>query len=157
MEEEMEPVTTGIGTGLALGAWAVVKSTAEQAVKDAYTTLKTLLKRKYAKVNVEQLEEDPSSKNHRAVVEADLAQTGADRDEELLRAAKTLLDTIQRQAPETASAIGVDLEDIRGASLTIENIIATGTGVKAKKVDTSGDITIKRVQAGVRGEPVPNA
>jgi hypothetical protein len=48
-------------------------------------------------------------------------------------------------------------EPIRGASLTIENIIATGTGVKAKKVDTSGDITIKRVQAGVRGEPVPNA
>jgi hypothetical protein len=62
---------------------------------------------------VEQLEEEPESKARRAAVEEDLAKTGADKDEEVLRQAKTLLDAIQAHAPETVSAIGVDLAEIK--------------------------------------------
>jgi hypothetical protein len=54
------------------------------------------------------------------------------------------------------SAIGADLRDIKAASLTIEDVIATGTGVKAEKVETSGDITIRGVRAGGSGEGSPN-
>jgi len=144
----MDPVTS-IVTALVSGAAAGLQPTVTQAIKDGYASLKALLKRKYAHVSVEQLEQNPTSTARRDVVEEDLTKTDAAQDEELLRAAKALLDAIQRQAPETAATIGVDLEAIKGASLTIEHIIATGataTGVRAKSVETTGDITIRDVQ-----------
>jgi hypothetical protein len=95
----MEPITL-IVTSLALGAAAGLKPTAEQVIKDAYAGLKSLIQRKYAKVSVAQLEEAPESKARRAVVEEDLTKTGADKDEEILRQARMLLDTIQAHAPE---------------------------------------------------------
>jgi hypothetical protein len=89
------------------------------------------------------------------VVEEDLAKASAQQDEELLKLAKQLLDAIQAHSPEAAGAIGVDLEDIKGASLRIADVIATGTGVKAKKVDIGGDIDIRGVRAGHPGEIPP--
>jgi hypothetical protein len=128
----MEPVSL-IVTSLALGAAAGLKPAAEQAVKEAYSDLKSLIQRKYAKVSVEQLEEVPESKARRAVVEEDLTQAGADKDEEVLRQAQTLLDAIQAHVPETASAIGVDLAEIKAAPLNIEDIAAQATGVRVRQ------------------------
>ncbi len=147
----MDPLTS-IVMALALGAAAGLKPTAEQAVKDAYGSLKEFLKRKYATVNVEVLEQSPDSEPRRAVVKEDLASANADTDAELLHKVKALLDTIQSQAPDTGAAIGVDLKDIKAASLTIADVIATGTGVKAENVETGGDITITGVRAGGQGE-----
>ncbi len=147
----MDPLTS-IVTALALGAASGLKSTAEQAVKDVYVDLKELLKRKYTTVNVEVLEQSPDSEPRRAVVKEDLASANAETDAELLHKVKALLDTIQSQAPDTGAAIGVDLKDIKAASLTIKGVIATGTGIKLEKVETSGDITLTGVQAGGQGE-----
>jgi hypothetical protein len=151
----MEAITL-IVTSLALGAAAGLKPTAEQAIKDAYAGLKSLIKPKYSKASVEQLEEAPESKNRRAVVEEDLTKTGADKDEEVLRQAKTLLDAIQAHAPETASAIGVDLAEIKAVSLNIEDIVAQATGVRVRQGEFSGDITIRNVRAGNPAETSPN-
>jgi hypothetical protein len=148
---------TSIVTALAAGAAAALKPTVEQAVKDSYAALKGLITRKYGQVPVDVLEQHPTSESRRAVVKEELAQTLADQDEELLRTAKMLLDLIQRQAPETAGAIGVDVHDITAASLAIEDIIATGTGVKASQVNVYGDVTIKGVRAGPPGETPPKA
>jgi hypothetical protein len=126
----MEPISL-IVTSLALGAAAGLKPTVEQAIKDAYGGLKSLLQRKYAKVSVEQLEEAPESKARRAVIEEDLTKTGADKDEEVLRQAKILLDVIQAHAPETASAIGIDL-----------NVVASGEGAVAIGRDAKGNTII---------------
>jgi hypothetical protein len=115
----MEPITL-IVTSLALGAAAGLKPTAEQVIRDAYGGLKSLIQRKYAEVSIEQLEKAPESKPRRAVVEEDLTQAGAGKDEEVLRQAKILLDAIQAHAPETASAIGVDI-----------NVVASGDGAVA--------------------------
>jgi hypothetical protein len=150
----MDPITL-IVTALALGAAAGLKPAAEQAIKDAYSGLKSLIQ-KYTKVSVEQLEEAPESKARRAVVEEDLTKTGADKDEEVLRQAKTLLDAIQAHAPETASAIGVDLAEIKAASLNIEHIVAQATGVRVRQGEFSADITIRDVRAGNPGETSPN-
>ncbi len=147
----MDPLTS-IVMALALGAAAGLKPTAEQAVKDVYVGLKELLKRKYTTVNVEVLEQSPDSEPRRAVVKEDLAKANADTDAELLQKVKALLDTIQSEAPDTGAAIGVDLKDIKAASLTIKDVIATGTGVKAQNVETDGDITITEVRAGDQGE-----
>src|SRR6266850_4342806 len=107
---------TSLVTALAAGAAAALQPTVEQAVKDSYTALKGLIQRKYAQVSLDQLEANPSSKSRRGVVEEDFAAAGTDKDAEVLQQAQTLLETIQRQAPETATAIGVDRKDIEGAA-----------------------------------------
>jgi hypothetical protein len=108
-EEMPMDALTSLVTALAAGAAAALKPTVEQAVKDSYSALKRLIQRKYAPVSLDQLEANPTSKSRRGVVEKDLAAAGTDKDAEVLQQAQTLLETIQRQAPETAAAIGVAL------------------------------------------------
>jgi hypothetical protein len=151
----MDPLTSLV-TALAAGAAAALQSTVEQGVKDGYAALKGLIQRKYARVNVDQLEANPSSKSRCGVVEEDLKAVGADQDTEVLQQAQALLEAIQRQAPETAAAIGVDLQEIEGAALTIRRVIATGTGVKVEGAKLSGDLTIEDVHAGGHGGRRPN-
>jgi hypothetical protein len=152
----MDPLTSLV-TALAAGAAAALHSTVEQTVKDGYAALKALLQRKYTQVDINQLEANPTSKNCRGVVEEELAAAGADQDAEVLQQAQILLEAIQRQAPETAAAIGVDLKDIEGAALAIRRVTATGTGVKVEQGKFSGDITIEDVRAGESGGRLPNA
>jgi len=102
-----------IVTALALGAAVSLKPNAEQAVKDGYAALKELIREKYSGVNVDLLESDPSSAIRKAVLEEELAEAGADEDEEMLRQARDLIDAIQTYAPQAAASIGVDLEDIK--------------------------------------------
>lgn len=136
---------TSIVTALAAGAAAALKPTVEQAVKDSYAALKGLIQRKYAQVDVDQLEANPSSKSRRGVVEEDLKAVGGNADAEVLQHAQALLEAIQRYAPEAVAAIGVDLKEIEGASLAIRRVIATGSGVKVERGTFSGDITIEDV------------
>jgi hypothetical protein len=143
----LEPITA-IVTALALGAASALKEVGTQSVKDAYAGLKALIQRKYAKVPLAQLEEKPESKSRRDVVAEELTEAGAAPDEELLQHAKAVLDAVQQQAPETAAAIGIDLEEVKGAALRIADVIASGTGVKVKKGEFSGDIDIHGVRAG---------
>ena len=152
----MDPLTSLV-TALAAGAAAALQSSVEHGVKDGYAALKGLIQRKYAQVDVNQLEANPNSKSRRGVVEEDLKAAGADTDAEVLQHAQALLEAIQRHAPETASAIGVDLKEIEGASLAIRHVIATGAGVKVEQAKLSGDITIENIQAGDPGGSHPNA
>jgi hypothetical protein len=146
----LEPITA-IVTALALGAASALKEVAAQSVKDDYAGLKALIQRKYAKVPLAQLEEKPESKSRRDVVAEELTEAGAAPDEELLQHAKAVLDAVQQQAPETAAAIGIDLEEVKGAALRIADVIASGTGVKAKEGELSGDIDIRGVHTGQHG------
>lgn len=147
----MEPIAA-IVTALALGAAAGLKEVAGQAVRDAYSGLRAIIQRKYAKVPLVQLEENPESRSRRGVVEEELAAAGAEHDEELLRQAQKLIDAVQQHAPETAAAIGVSLEEVRGAALRIADVIASGPAVIVKKSEFSGDIDISGVRAGQQGE-----
>jgi hypothetical protein len=151
----MDPLTSLV-TALAAGAAAALQSTVEQVVKDGYAALKGLIQRKYAQVQVDQLEANPSSKNRRGVIEEDLKAAGADTDAEVLQQAQALLEVIRSSTPEAAAAIGVDLKEIEGASLAIRRVTATGTGVKVEQGKFSSDITIEDVHAGRQGETSPN-
>lgn len=150
----MEPVTILV-TAMALGAAAGLKPTMEQAVKDAYAGLKKLIQQRYANVDVEQLEKDPTSDTRKKLLEEELSQTQAQHDQEVLQQAKQLLDIIQECAPATAKVIGVDLERIRGASLEVEEIISSHTGVRVSDSEFVGDVSIKKVRAG-QGEQTQN-
>jgi len=151
----IDPLTSVV-TALAAGAAAALKPTVEQIVKDSYAALKGLIQRKYAQVDVNQLEANPGSKSRRGVVEEELAAAGANTDAEVLQHAQVLLEAIQRHAPQAAAAIGVDLKDIEGASLAIRRVTATGAGVKVEQGKFGGDITIEDVHAGPQGGPPPN-
>ena len=145
----MEPISA-IALSLALGAGTVAgKTVVSEFVKDAYASLKNLVKSRYPKVSVEQLEQAPESKNRRAVVEEDLAASGARQDTELATAAHTLIKLIEQQAPAAAAAIGVDLKDVGAANLRLADIAASGTGVKVERGTFTGDIDIRGVRAGV--------
>ena len=147
----MDPVSS-IVLALALGAAAGLKPTAEQAVKEGYAALKTLLQRKYDKVNVDLLEQSPTSETRKAVVQEDLAQAGAGQDEEVLRTAQALLTTIERQTPEAMGVIGFRFEDLKVAqSALLEGITATGPGARGidiTKAEVQGNLTIRDVRAG---------
>lgn len=149
----MDPITA-ITTAIVTGAASALSETATQAVRDGYTGLKSLLARKFGSAPVkvieavETVEEKPASQARQAVLGEELADAGADADQELLAAAQALLELIEKQAPEAAAAVGVDIEKIRAANVTIENVRASGAGVKARDVEATGDFTIKDVTAG---------
>ncbi len=152
----MDPISV-IVTALVAGAAAALKPMTEQAIKDAYAGMKGLIQRKHGRVDVAVLETDPASKARQAVVKEDLEKTSAGQDEELLREAKVLLDAIQVHASDVPKAVGLDLEDIKGASLTAERILAEGsraTGAKVKGADITGNITFRDVTAR-SGEDTP--
>ena len=153
----MDPISI-IVMALVTGAAAALKPTTEQAIKDGYAGLKGLIQRKFGHVDVTVLETDPASKARQAVVKEDLAKTGAGQDEELLREAKALLDAVQAHASDVPQAVGLDLEDIKGASLTAERILAEGphaTGIKVKGADIQGDIRFSDVIARSREDTPP--
>lgn len=147
----MDPISM-IVMALATGAVAALHDAAEQTVKDAYAGLTGLIRRSYGHVDIAVLEDKPTSASRQAVVKEELEQTEAGTDEEVLRQVKTLLDAIRTSAPEAAEAVGVSLEDISGAALRLEDIVASGAGVVVKHATMTDDITIKGVRAGSGGD-----
>jgi hypothetical protein len=90
----MDPISLIIAA-LAAGAIAGVKDTASQAVTDAYTGLKSLLRRRFAgnqqaEAALDQAERQPGS--DQAPLAEHLRAAGADSDEELIRTARALLE-----------------------------------------------------------------
>jgi hypothetical protein len=92
----MDPITL-ILSALAAGAIAGAKDTAADAVRDAYGALKGLVRRRLEgdtarEVALEKHEEDPEV--WKEPLKKALTEAGADRDEEILELARTLLEQI---------------------------------------------------------------
>jgi len=150
----MDPVSlTVITTAIATGAAAAMKDTAAAAVKDAYAAVKGFIQRRYAKVDVTAVENKPESEAKRKSLEEDLEDAGAAGDEELSRLAQALVEAIERNAPEAAASVGVDLEKVKAAFLRVGSVDAVGTGVKVREAEFTGGIDIGSVRAGRQGSP----
>jgi hypothetical protein len=148
----MDPVSlTVITSTIAAGATAAMKDTASAVVKDAYAGLKALVRRKYASVDLTAVEKKPDSEAKWSSLEEDLDDAGAAGDEELAALARALLEAIERNAPEAAAAVGVDLEKVRAAFLRVGSVDAEGTGVKVREAELTGGIDIGSVRAGRPG------
>lgn len=148
----MDPVTIVV-SALAAGAVAGLKPAAEQAVKDAYVGMKALIVRKYRSVDIGPVETRPESKPKRESLAEDLRTAGADGDVELIAQAKALVELLQRFAPDSGGAIGVDLEGVKAASLRVQEVRSTGAGVKVRQGEFTGDIDIGKVDAGRGQDP----
>jgi hypothetical protein len=144
----MDPITAAIVAGAAAG----LTSTVSQAVRDAYSGLKGLLAARFPQVDLAPVEKLPGSQAKQASLAEDLTLAGANRDDDVVRLARHLVEVIAREAPQAAAGVGVDLERVRGEFLNIQRVEG---GVRAHDVETSGGITIADVRAG--GGPDPNS
>ncbi len=143
----MEPITL-IVAALTLGIAAGLKPTAEQAVKDAYSDLRELIKRRYG-VGLDGLEKKPDSAAQQAAVQETLTDAGAEQDADLLAQAKALIDQVNRADPDSAAAVGLDIEAVEAAFLRARRIAASGGGTAARIKDStfSGGIELEDISA----------
>jgi hypothetical protein len=137
-------LSVALGAGISAG-----KELVNDLVKDAYATVKKLLKKRYPNVSLEKLEQIPASKNVQMVVEKELSDYGAGQDAELAVAAHNLIKLIHQYAPAAAFTIGVDLKDVAAVNLRLADIAASGTGVKVERGTFAGDIDIRGVSGGL--------
>lgn len=144
----MDPVSLVV-SAVVLGASAGLKDTAAAVVKDSYAAVKGLLVRR--RVDVSAVEKKPDSKSKQDSLREDLADLdgGPDAvDDELLAAARGLVDAVAAQEPDAGAAVGVDLERVRAEFLRIEAVRSEGTGVRVRDGQFSGGIDVGRVDAG---------
>jgi RIP homotypic interaction motif len=118
----MDPITF-IVTALAAGAALGVQDTASAMVKEAYAGLKALVKKRLgggpgAELVVARHEQAPET--WQAPLMAELAETGADRDGDLIAAAKALLDLVGR-AGEGTEKYTVDVQGAQGVQIGDHN------------------------------------
>ena len=107
----MEPISL-ILSALAAGASAALKDTAGKAVKDSYEGLKALIKKKFEGDALAQgmIEAKPEEiKQVEGLLKTKIAAVGIDKDEEILKAAETIM---KHEDPEGAST---GKYDFRGA------------------------------------------
>lgn len=133
----MDPMTAML-TALAAGAAVAPKETSDAAIKDAYTKLRTLIKKRYSRASIELLETNPHSRYSLAVLRDDLAAAATDR--ELLAQAQVLLQAIEADKPEMIRAIGVDPDTLTAAQLRISDVLAGNTDVEIKQGEFSDEI-----------------
>jgi hypothetical protein len=109
----MDPIAL-IVTALAAGAGLGLQDTASAMVKDAYAGLKALVKKRLgggpdAELVLAKHEQAPET--WQAPLMAELAETGADNDRDLIAAAEALLDLVS----EAKGKAGKYTVDVRGA------------------------------------------
>lgn len=149
----MEPVSI-ILTALVLGVAAAVKPTAEQAVKDAYQGLKTVIQDVY-KISLANFESRYSSKAEQAALEEHLTESGAADNEKLLDEAKALVELIKAHDSQTITTIGVDIEGVETGYIKAKKVFAaTGsTGLKVRDSKVSKGMEFDDVSTGEPNDP----
>ncbi len=133
----MDPITL-IVTALAAGAALGIQDTASAMVKDAYASLKALVRRRLggdpgAEMVLARHEQAPET--WQAPLMSELARTGAEGDGDLIAAAKALLDlvggagTVGKYAVDVRGAQGVQVGD-HNRQDNVFNAPADGTGTR---------------------------
>ena len=154
----IDPISV-IVTALTLGAAAGLKPTAEQAVKDAYGGLKRLIVDRYqtARTGIDLIETEPESETFQETARKLLKKTEAGQDEELLRQARTVVQTVEQFAPETAAKINIKLSNIKAAAnFRIADLVARGgIDIDVERAEAGQDFEIKglRTTGGEKLEP----
>jgi hypothetical protein len=114
----MDPISLIVAAVVA-GASAAARETAGTAVKDAYSGLKELIRRRFsgdkdAEAQLEQAEQNPDG--DQTQLKDRLEATGAGRDGALLAAARTLLEQVD---PEGARAGKYDVRISGGKGIVV--------------------------------------
>ncbi|MGF1508392.1 MAG: hypothetical protein ACFB9M_02695 [Myxococcota bacterium] len=141
----MDPVSV-IVSAVVAGAAAALESTADNVIKDAYEGLKGLIKKKFSKVDVEQIETAPESPARKALLQEEVKQVAMAEDAEVVEAAKALLEKLNTSNQEALQKIGLDLQDFEaGGNLRVDRVSAPDVGVRAHKVKVEKDAVFSNV------------
>lgn len=148
----MNPISI-IVTALAAGSIAVSLG-AKQSIKDAYIRFNALIHRKYGYFpSLEALEKEPDSKTNQVLVAADLVETNAGIDKELLDQAGILLDAIREVVPLALEKLNLHLND------EFETIRLNTRIAKYKQADSHKknlkNLDLSRVKVGAAAGAVP--
>ena len=147
----MEPITTAI----VAAAGAGLANVAETAIVDAYNGVKSAIVKRFGADSklekaIKNVEDDPESAGYKMNLDDQIAKTGADKDPDILKAVKQLLEALEKLEQQRPGAIGVNIEQVKVAkSAIINNITATGDGVNIRETEIGGDLNISNVNAGV--------
>src|SRR5215207_7286996 len=114
----MDPISLIVAAVVA-GASTAARETAGTAVKDAYSGLKQLIRRRFggdrdAEADLEKAEENPDS--DQSQLKDRLQAAGVDRDEELVAAAQALLEQVD---PEGARAGKYNVKITGGKAIVV--------------------------------------
>ena len=138
----MDPLSL-ITAALIAGATAALKSNAEQVLKDAYSGIKTLIKKKWAQVDVAAIERDPASKSRQALLKEDLERTSAASDRELVEQVQALLQLLKARDPQAIAAGGLRIGQVEAlGNMSIDAILATPGGTVVEALRSGGDMRI---------------
>lgn len=147
----MDALTLIIGA-LTAGLIASAKPVTEQAIKDAYNGLKTIVVDRY-RANVEALEKRPDSEIQQAALKELLQETKAEEDIELIEKSKHLLVLVYESSPEILVAQAIDFEEVEAAYIKVRKILVEGNakGIRMNRVNVQEGIEIEDVT--VRNSP----
>jgi hypothetical protein len=125
----VDPISL-IVAALAAGAAGGLKDAAGEAVKDGYNELRGLLQRRFggkpdAEIALEKHAEKPEV--WEAPLRDALAETGADRDEELIAAARKLLEAAGQSPGRDTFNVNVS-GDVTGWQQGSENVLTINQG-----------------------------
>lgn len=118
----MDPITL-IVTALAAGASLGITDAASSAVKDAYASLKALVTKRLggrpdAELVLARYEKAPGT--WQAPLRAELGETAADRDPDLVAAAQALMNLVDREGAR-AGKYAVDVRGAQGVQIGDRN------------------------------------
>jgi len=123
-------------SALSAGAVAALQETAASGVKDLYQGLRTLIQQKFATQtqdkgndHLEEYTRDPET--WEKPLAKDLQQAGADQDEQILQAARSLLELLNAQPG--GSKYNVQVTDAQGVVVGDHASVEMNFGSKPKK------------------------
>jgi hypothetical protein len=147
----MEPVS-GIVTALAFVGSAMLNAAVSEPTKDAYKRLKRYIAEKYNGPALESLEEKPSSQARQLAVQEVLDDVGLSHDPTAAELAAAVIQSAMERDQRALEVVGIDISKAKAVNIRLKDIASTGSGVRIKDTEASGDIEITGVSAGVERE-----
>jgi hypothetical protein len=153
----MDPITEGLVKIIAMGALAGLKDSAQQSVRDAYSSVKSYIRRRYGDSGVDlvQVERKPQSLAKQKSLQEDLDEVSAAQDDTLRSLVNELAEVVRNEDPETfrafhgTRAVSLINFEVHGDA-TFSEISAEGAdthAVSAENVRVGGNVTFNDIHA----------
>lgn len=149
------PIT--VADMLSDAAKAAASGAAGAAVRESFSAVKSLWANRFRrKAALEAVEEDPNSAPMRAALAHAVAQTGALNDPEFHALLGRLVEALAALPQAEAAAAGLDIDNLRAASVRFKNIEAAGTAVRIRNTAVEGSFEAEGIRGGVIGPAEKN-
>jgi hypothetical protein len=141
-----DPITVGmfISWAFGLAGEAIIKGTAEEAVKDAYQALKAKLSH-WAAGDIAALEKAPDSKARQAVIAEVVDRLSQEDQRSLHNLAQALAGKLKEQAP----TIGLDVGRLTASEVQLGDItVSEGVGARVQEANVTGIFRMGDISVG---------